>query len=315
MDPHFSIIIPLYNKENHIKDTLHSVWSQSFKDFEVIVVNDGSTDNSLQLLETVNDKRLRIFSTHNQGVSSARNYGISMARAKFIVFLDADDLWLAHHLQDLKNLYEQFPNCGMYSKAYYKIDGTTTIAQQFKNIPGKKLWEGIVEDYFYSSQISSIAWTSAVMVPMSILDKVGVFNPEITLGAGEDTDLWIRIALQHPVAFSNSVSAMHQLHSDNRVSKASIHLKQFIDLNRYNNDTANHASLKRYLDLNRYATAIQYKLAGNSEEATILIRELDKSSLNKKQRFLLTQPQFTLKILLKVKEFLKKLGFQFSSFR
>lgn len=315
MRPYFSIIIPLYNKEKHIKYTLNSVWSQSFSDFEVIVVNDGSTDDSLQIVNSINDKRLQVFSTDNQGVSEARNHGISKANADLIVFLDADDVWLNHHLEDLKNLHEDFPNCGMYCKAYEKQDGSIILPSKFKNIPSKIHWKGIVEDYFYSSSVNSIAWTSAVMVPKSTLEKVGNFNPKITLGAGEDTDLWIRIALQYPIAFSNTISAIHQLDSDNRISNSNTNKRQFIDLDCYNNEAETNASLKQYLDLNRYAIAIQYKLVGNLEKAGILMKGIDSKSLNKKQRFLLAQPTLLLKTLFKLKQVLKKLGIQLSSFR
>ena len=172
MKPYFSIVIPLYNKEKHVKDTLNSVWSQSFKDFEVIVVNDGSTDDSLKIVNSITDARLNIFSTKNIGVSHARNYGISKANTEFIVFLDADDIWLNHHLQDLKDLQEEFPNCGMYCKAYDKKNEHGIITSNYKNIPSKSSWKGVIEDYFYSSSMSSIAWTSAVMIPKSIFETL-----------------------------------------------------------------------------------------------------------------------------------------------
>ena len=315
MKPYFSIIIPLYNKEKHIKDTLNSVWSQSFVDFEVIVVNDGSTDDSLENLKTITDDRLNVFSTKNQGVSKARNYGISKASSDLIVFLDADDIWLEHHLQDLNDLLEQFPNCGMYCKAYDKQDGPNLITSKFNTISDKSPWEGIVEDYFESSIINSIAWTSAVMIPKSTLESVGVFDPEITLGAGEDTDLWIRIALDYPVAFSTKVSAIHQLHSDNRISNSNTNIRQFINLDRYNTQAETNPSLKRYLDLIRYSIAIQYKLVGNTQKANVLINGLAKSSLNKKQRVLISQSPSVLRVFLNVKQFLKKQGIQLSSFR
>ena len=315
MKPYFSIIIPLYNKEKHIKDTLNCVWSQSFENFEVIVINDGSTDGSLEKINTINDKRLHIYSTKNQGVSSARNYGISKANADLIVFLDADDLWFNHHLQDLKDLFEAFPGCGMYCKAYEKRDKATLIPTEFNNIPKTASWKGIVKDYFYSSSVNSIAWTSAVMVPKSTLKKIGVFDTKITLGAGEDTDLWIRIALEYPVAFSRKISAIHQLHSDNRISNSNTNIRQFINLNRYNKQAEGNPSLKRYLDLNRFAIAIQYKLVGNTEKANILISEINSNSLNKKQRFLLYQPTVILRILFKLKQILKTKGILLSSFK
>ncbi|MCB0445703.1 MAG: glycosyltransferase family 2 protein, partial [Gelidibacter sp.] len=116
--PFFSVIIPLYNKEKHIKTTLDSVLAQTFNDFEVIIVNDGSTDKSLKIAETFDDKRIHIHTTENKGVSYARNYGVSKSNSNLIAFLDADDYWFPHHLKDLKHLIKKFPNCGLYCKAY-----------------------------------------------------------------------------------------------------------------------------------------------------------------------------------------------------
>ena len=87
--PVFSIIIPLYNKEKYIQNTIESALHQTFTDFEIIVVNDGSTDSSLAIVEQIEDSRIKIFSTKNGGVSKARNYGIEKAQSDLIAFLDS----------------------------------------------------------------------------------------------------------------------------------------------------------------------------------------------------------------------------------
>lgn len=94
-----SVVIPLYNKEKQIANTLHSVLRQTFQNFEIVVVNDGSTDNSVQEVEKVNDIRIRIVHQNNAGVSAARNKGIEEARYDIIAFLDADDEWKAEYLE------------------------------------------------------------------------------------------------------------------------------------------------------------------------------------------------------------------------
>jgi glycosyltransferase involved in cell wall biosynthesis len=116
--PFYTIIIPLYNKEAHIKATLDSVLAQTFENFEVIIVNDGSTDRSMDIISTFKDKRIQIINKKNEGVSTARNLGIKNAKGDFIAFLDADDIWYPTHLEDLKNLIAHFPNCGLYCTAY-----------------------------------------------------------------------------------------------------------------------------------------------------------------------------------------------------
>ncbi|WP_323789477.1 glycosyltransferase family A protein [Psychroserpens sp.] len=313
MKPYFSIIIPLYNKERHITDTLNSVWSQSFADYEVIVINDGSTDHSLEKVETLKDERLNIYSIKNKGVSYARNYGISKAKSDLIVFLDADDLWLEHHLQDLKDLYEQYPGCGMYCTGYDKKSEQVVIPSKFKGISEKIAWKGIVDDYFYSSQMSSIAWTSAVMIPKTTFDNIGHFNT--AYNSGEDTDLWIRIALEFPVAFSNTVSAIHNLSSEHKITDLKLSARHHIDFNWFQKEEKENESLKKYLDLNRYSVAIQYKLEGNSVSAKNIYKDIDTDNLTTLQKRLFNLPTTIIKQLLKSRNFLRRLHLDLRLFR
>ena len=103
----FSIIIPVYNKGNHIQNTINSVLNQTNQDFEIIVVNDGSTDHSLDVIKSINDKRIKLFTLENKGVSHARNFGLTKASSEFIAFLDADDYWLPNHLETFLILYNK----------------------------------------------------------------------------------------------------------------------------------------------------------------------------------------------------------------
>jgi len=315
MKPFFSIVIPLFNKEKHINATLESALVQTFQDFEIIVVNDGSTDNSEAIVEQNEDARIHLFTIKNQGVSHARNYGIEKANAALIVFLDADDIWKTHHLENLKSLYEEFPNCGLYAMAYEKRNKNLLIPSVYKDIPKTKDWKGIVPDYFESSSINSIAWTSATMVPKTIVDAIGKFDETITLGAGEDTDLWIRIAIDYPVAFSNKVTAIHNLHTENRISNSNTNQRQFINLDIYEEQAKTNKSLKKYLDLNRFSIAIQYKLIGNKEKAKILVSKIDPKNLTEKQRLLLKLNTSALKIATKLKDNLQNRGILLSSYR
>lgn len=313
--PFFSIIIPLYNKEKHIQATLESALAQTFQDFEIIVVNDGSTDKSKIMVEGIRDDRIKLFNIQNQGVSHARNYGIEKASSNLLVFLDADDLWRSNHLENLKELYTAFPNCGLYATAYLKKNGKIIIPTVYNMIPSAENWMGIVADYFESSTIDSIAWTSAVMIPKSIIETVGDFDETITLGAGEDTDLWIRIALKYPVAFSKKITAIYNLHTDNRISNSNTNQRKFIDLDVYENQAKSNPGLKKHLDLNRFSIAIQYKLVGNHEKAKNLIDKIDDGNLTKKQRTLLKLNRTALKVAMKIKRKLHNSGILLSSFR
>lgn len=313
MKPYFSIIIPLYNKEKHIKDTLNTVWSQSFKNFEVILVNDGSTDNSLKEVQSIDDTRLRIFNTENHGVSEARNYGISKANSDLMVFLDADDFWFEHHLQELKDLHKQFPGCGMYCKAYNKIKGKIIITSIFKDIPQGKAWKGVVDDYFYYSSISSLASSSSIAIPKSVFGSVGVFNKNYN--SGEDTDMWIRIALNYPTAFDNSVTAIHNQNAVEKQTNTRLKSRALIDLSAYQEVETTHASLKKYLDLNRYAFALQYKLEGEKEYSKIMYQKIHKNNLSLLQKAIFYCPTFIVQLLIGIRNTLRLLHIDLRLFR
>lgn len=313
MSAFFSIVIPLYNKANFIKKTLDSVFNQIFTDYEIIVINDGSTDNSLEVISEIKDKRLHIFTTKNQGVSAARNFGISKSQTNYIAFLDADDIWKPNHLQNLKTLIEQFPQAGLYACAYEKKHKNITVKSIYNNIP-KHNWSGIVTDYFASSTRNAIAWTSAVAIPRNTLKTVGYFNENITLGAGEDTDLWIRIAVQFPVAFDNRASAIHNLETENRISNSNTNVRQFMNLDAYEDIAKSNSSLKKYLDINRFSIGLQYKLANNSEKTETYWNALDKNNLNSKQRLLMKCPRNILIILIKFQNALRGLKINWSPF-
>ncbi|MCX7548180.1 glycosyltransferase family A protein [Xanthomarina sp. F1114] len=311
--PLFSIIIPLYNKENFIVKTVQSALDQTCPDFEIIIINDGSTDSSLKQVKNLTDSRIRIFNIENQGVSHARNFGITKASAEYIAFLDADDLWLPNHLEALKNLIDTYPDCGLYASAYEKKIGHISIASNYLNIPQN--WTGIVDDFFKSSLVSCIAWTSAVVVPKTVLKNLGGFDEKITLGAGEDTDLWIRIALQYQVAFNNHVTAIYNLHAENRISNSNTNLRQFLDLDVYEEAAKKNPSLKKYLDVNRFSIALQYKLVNNKKQQAYYINNLDRGNLNYKQRFLLNCHKNTLVLLLKTQHILRQLHIDLSPFK
>src|SRR5690554_2358538 len=106
----FSVVIPLYNKEKYISLTLKSVLNQSFKDFEILIVNDGSTDRSVEVVKKFDDSRIRLVDQPNAGVSAARNKGIKEAKFDWVAFLDADDRWDVEFLSEIANAIKKYPN-------------------------------------------------------------------------------------------------------------------------------------------------------------------------------------------------------------
>ena len=118
MNYFFSVVIPLYNKANYIQSCLESVLKQTHKEFEVILVNDGSTDGSEAVVERFQDSRIRLVHQENKGASAARNKGVSLAKHEWIALIDADDYWYPNHLEELQNTIEQFPKADVVWKLF-----------------------------------------------------------------------------------------------------------------------------------------------------------------------------------------------------
>ncbi|WP_114782248.1 glycosyltransferase family 2 protein [Botryobacter ruber] len=192
--PFFSIVIPLYNKETHIADTLLSVFNQSFQDYEVIIVNDGSTDRSLAIAETFYDTRIKIFSIANGGVSAARNYGVGHAQSAFIAFLDADDTWEPSFLEEMKHLIERYPACGLYSSSYTVLE-QNKVYDKCRHLP-----EGFVQNYFETEFKHGISRLSATVVRKAVFDATGGFPAGMV--SGEDSYFCARVALKYAMAFT-----------------------------------------------------------------------------------------------------------------
>lgn len=192
----FSVIIPLYNKESYIEKTLRSVLSQTFRDYELIVVNDGSRDNSLAVVEKVLSGvgNARIINQENSGVSVARNNGIAAAKGDYICFLDADDWWEPRFLEEMDRLIKEYPDAGLYCTNYYYVHNKKSVVKL--DIP---------TGYFnyckeYARTLCMIA-TSSCCSSRAVLTEMGGFKPNLKLG--EDFDLWIRIALKYGTAILN----------------------------------------------------------------------------------------------------------------
>ena len=126
----FSVVIPLYNKELSIGNTIQSVLNQTYQDFEIVVINDGSTDKSLKVVEKINDPRISIINKANGGVSSARNRGIKESNFEWIAFLDGDDLWMENHLKILKDMIEAHPTDKVFTTSFEFSDSSDLIDEE-----------------------------------------------------------------------------------------------------------------------------------------------------------------------------------------
>lgn len=200
----FSVVIPLFNKVQYIEKAIQSVLDQSFPDFELIIINDGSTDGSAELAASFDDWRLRIINQDNSGVSSARNKGVAHSKFGYVAFLDADDWWSPHFLHEMSSLISAFPKAGVYGSKYFTVkNGINTEARI--GVPDH-FTSGYI-DYFtvYARTFWVPINCSFVVVRKSLFEEVGGFRP--TLKFGEDLDLWIRMALKDKVAYINKFLA------------------------------------------------------------------------------------------------------------
>lgn len=197
--PRFSIIVPLYNKASYVVKTLESIVAQSYNDWECLIVDDGSTDNSRDIVEdyikTLDVEKLRfvVLSQSNSGVSMARNRGVKESNGEFLCFLDADDWWQNTFLEEIDKLISDYPNAGIYATnyVYYKI-GKTHVALNLKR--------GYI-DYpkaYYESEAMPI-WTGATCMPQKVFEEMGGFPVGIKLG--EDFLLWAQTALNYKIVF------------------------------------------------------------------------------------------------------------------
>lgn len=196
-----SVVIPLYNKGPYIARTLNSVLCQTFQNVEVIVVDDGSTDNGAEVVRGFHDPRIRLIQQENHGLSTTRNRGVDESKGAFIAFIDADDEWMPEHLEVLERLWEKYPEAGAYTTAYCKIHPTSGMKKaHFHSIPDKP-WEGLLPSYFKSAALGDPPVSaSTVGISKEVLREMGGF--ETAAFFCEDMDLWGRIALKYPIAFS-----------------------------------------------------------------------------------------------------------------
>lgn len=205
----FSVVIPLYNKEATIDRAIRSVLNQTVQDFEIIVVNDGSTDNSASVVESISDPRIHLINQNNQGVSTARNRGIAKAQHELIAFLDADDEWLPEFLETIRKIVIRYPDCGLYATSYFLHAPYGKQDPAIVNcIPDA--FVGILENYF-EIVVSSHppVWSSATCARKSALTQIGGFP--IGVKSGEDLLTWARIAIKNNIAYSSDCCAIYHL--------------------------------------------------------------------------------------------------------
>ena len=302
--PKFSVIIPLYNKDVHIAGTIISVLNQSFTDYEIIVVNDGSTDDSLLEVQKISDERLTIYDRENNGVSQARNFAMQQAKGDYFAFLDADDIWKTNHLQNLNDLIIEFPNCGMYCANYCFDYGNNFIVNtKYPTLPDSSNWKGLVTNFFRESLYDRIACTIALAISKECFETLGGFNTNFTIG--EDTEYWSKIALNYRVAFTKKISAIYKLNATNRTTDTHFNNHKYNTLDSFKKEEEINTSLNIFIDQYRHQYALTHKIHGNLKAYNYYKKNISLKNITLTKKILLILPSSILSFLLKLKQWLK----------
>ena len=198
----FSVILPLYNKRETVSNAVASVLGQGFADFELIIVDDGSTDGSVGALRDVKDPRVRILSQPNRGAGAARNAGAAAASHRWLAFLDADDFWFEDHLEELDRVRRAFPDAGLIGTRY-RI-GTDDHGDAGGRDSGR------IDRIDYFGAVASgriVLCASSAAIPREVWEETGGFG---AWPSGQDSELWVRIAARWPGAVSTRVTAAYR---------------------------------------------------------------------------------------------------------
>jgi glycosyltransferase involved in cell wall biosynthesis len=307
----FTVIIPLYNKEKYIENAIKSVLNQTFTDFNLVIVNDCSTDKSVEIASKyISDTVEIIHHKKNAGLAAARNSGIKNSNSNYITYLDADDLWKPTFLESIFQLIQNFPEARIFGTNYEEIWGAV-----IKNpLNGSEILPIDFTGYinFFKINVKQGIYThGSVCFHKEVFEKIGYYNEDI--GFSEDLDFNIRANYNFKLAYENSVQMSYFMQTQNQLTQSSILHKTIPDFDTYENWAKTNSDLKKYLDFERYVLGKRLK-KNNDLRWKKMIANIDSKNLNWKQNVLLKMPRFVLNLLDKLKSFLLKLGIKTSTY-
>lgn len=287
-----SVVIPLYNKEKSVRATLESVRAQSYTDWECIVVNDGSTDESLNVVQNFirNEKggMWKVESQKNAGVSAARNAGILAAKGEYVTFLDADDLWTIDYLETLVSLIKDFPNAGLYAIGYRVINSPTMPSREQIDAINKNALRGPVDNLWIGDMDLYIGSTCSSKERMI---RVGLMDMRMT--HGEDLDFCWRLILDGGLVRDRKCCAFYRVDAENRAMNRIPALDRMIVsyVDKYSESRANNADFRRFYDEQMIYRLYPYLLDKRyRREARKIAKKFDYSQLKWSMHFRMLFP-------------------------
>ena len=284
--PSISVVVPLYNKEDYILRTIDSVLKQSFEDFELLIMNDGSTDSSVDLVKTINDKRIQIISQENTGLSATRNEGAKHASSNLVAFLDADDTWKSDFLFTIMNLYKKYPQAAAFATNYERIfpDGSRRPASVF-GIDDIKGESGIIPDFFKMALYEVAVHPSAIAVKKSVMDETKGFLKGVRYG--EDQEFFARLALRYSFAYSKKIQGEYYKDLGGSITHAASHfdmpiIELYKDYKRNANlNTQQEYYLEEYVNRIRLDKCFWALIKGDRALAKLLLKDSENTELFK----------------------------------
>lgn len=263
-----SVIIPLYNKQELISSCLHSVLSQTVLPSEIVIVNDGSTDASMEIVESVASRnnlkiKFNVINQVNSGVSAARNNGVLAASNEFIALLDADDEWQSDFIEKMLILIRQYPDAAMYSSFHKIKDSEGNFFKPRSVLPDS--FKGYIKNYAQVSIKMPVVNSSKVILRRKEFLEIGGF----TVGAAltEDLLFWFKISLKFKIAFLNeSLITINQFEDESRSGREN---KTPYIIDYYCANKTEYSELEK--DQKRYLYSVYFKhLLGSLKEANYI---------------------------------------------
>lgn len=310
--PFFTIIVPLYNKENYVENALKSIINQTYNDYEVLIINDCSTDKSvLKVIPFISNKIKLIEHPVNKGLSASRNTGIENANSNYITFLDADDFWKPNFLETIHRLIINFPEAKIYGTNYEEVYQNKTYLPHNGSNSLPENFEGYI-NFFKINVKQGIYNHGSVCIAKEVYEKVGNYNTEIKFS--NDIDFNIRANYYFKLAYSNTIQMSYLMEVEHQITRNSILHKKIPNYDNYEPWTKENPDLKKHLDFFRYVLAKKLKRDGDTQDWKKIAQSIDKSNLNWKQKMLLQFPKSVLLFAEKSKAFLIQNGIKISTY-
>ena len=310
MEVNFSVVIPLYNKEAYVAKTLNSVLNQTYQNFEVIIVNDCSTDNSLNVVHKIDDSRFKIIEHNkNKGLSASRNTGINAATHSYVAFLDADDYWDSTYLETMWNLIKEYPDESVFATHYrenYKGKFYLPKSKLPSNTKGKSV---VINDFFKVNLGRLILTQSCIVAHKDIFKVVGNYDENVTFA--EDIDFYIRCFSIFNLVFLNVDLCMISNYDPNSMTNRVSHEKIFPKLHKYLN---NSDSLDEFINFYIYCIYRRMKNESARKEMRVYRYQIKYNSLSVLQILFIYLPLPFYLFLIRVKKRLLNKGYHISSY-